>query len=203
MINTTKSNVASLIQENNILREQLSPENKAYYEDLLVLVRTKAFFQDETVYEETLCSILLDLIDAQHAGIDAKTYLGQDIYQLSDDIFAETPKESFIKRLIFMMKLPAIFILMILVPVIINTIFSPLHIFKISIAYMIIVTLFNFLLIGLFLRLLSNSRKVLIFFKQSQWKVWVKLLMPSALIIGSYVLIAFLTHDTWVWTLQF
>ncbi|MFT8843327.1 MAG: hypothetical protein ABF915_04885, partial [Schleiferilactobacillus harbinensis] len=60
---TTKT--SRLADENNTLREQLTPDNKKYYEDLLLYMRTRAVLKDSAVIEQELLTILTDIIAAQ------------------------------------------------------------------------------------------------------------------------------------------
>ena len=50
-------NSDKLINENNQLRENLNSENKRYYEDLLVYIRSKSTFNREKDVEQLLPSI--------------------------------------------------------------------------------------------------------------------------------------------------
>ena len=61
-------NSDKLINENNQLRENLNSENKRYYEDLLVYIRSKSTFNREKDVEQLLLDMLHDLIDAQSNG---------------------------------------------------------------------------------------------------------------------------------------
>ncbi|CAI2547199.1 hypothetical protein AKUH4B410M_00170 [Apilactobacillus kunkeei] len=81
-----------LIEQNNELREKLNPENKKYYENLLLYIRAKAVFQKEEDVETTLLEILNDLIEAQSNGQDAEDYFGKDPEQLASEIIDNLPK---------------------------------------------------------------------------------------------------------------
>ncbi|MCE2141388.1 hypothetical protein GRC93_13285, partial [Streptococcus thermophilus] len=65
-------NSDKLINENNQLRENLNSENKRYYEDLLVYIRSKSTFNREKDVEQLLLDMLHDLIDAQSNGESAE-----------------------------------------------------------------------------------------------------------------------------------
>ena len=54
-----------LIEKNNQLREQLSPANKAYYENLLLYLRTKSLSKNDQQVETLLLEILQDMLEAQ------------------------------------------------------------------------------------------------------------------------------------------
>lgn len=49
--------IDQLTEENNRRREKLTPQNRTYYEDLMVYVRTTALFKREVDVE----TILLDI----------------------------------------------------------------------------------------------------------------------------------------------
>ncbi|KPN83729.1 Uncharacterized protein RZ76_04960 [Apilactobacillus kunkeei] len=84
-----------LIDQNNELREKLNPENKKYYENLLLYIRAKAVFQKEEDVETTLLEILNDLIEAQNNGQDAEDYFGKNPEQLASEIIDNLPKSFF------------------------------------------------------------------------------------------------------------
>ena len=84
-----------LIEKNNELRGKLTPENKKYYENLLLYIRAKAVFQKDEDVETTLLEILNDLIDAQNNGQDAESYFGKDSEQLASEIIDNLPKSFF------------------------------------------------------------------------------------------------------------
>ncbi|WP_054655397.1 hypothetical protein [Lentilactobacillus kisonensis] len=71
-------NSATLITRNNQLREELTSENKKYYEDLMVYIRSKSTFKRESDIEQILFDILTDIIDAQSNGQSARNYFGHD-----------------------------------------------------------------------------------------------------------------------------
>lgn len=86
---TTKT--SRLADENNTLREQLTPDNKKYYEDLLLYMRTRALLKDSAVIEQELLTILTDIIAAQQDGVAAVDYFGKQPQETADDILAEIP----------------------------------------------------------------------------------------------------------------
>ncbi|WP_225742892.1 DUF1129 family protein [Marinilactibacillus sp. Marseille-P9653] len=67
-----------VIQQNNELREELTEENKAYYEEMLVYMRVRSWLKDEEKVEEILMQVLQDLISAQGEGVTAEAYFGKD-----------------------------------------------------------------------------------------------------------------------------
>ena len=88
-------NSDKLINENNQLRENLNSENKRYYEDLLVYIRSKSTFNREKDVEQLLLDMLHDLIDAQSNGESAEFYFGRDPKSLADEILKTLPKHFF------------------------------------------------------------------------------------------------------------
>lgn len=77
-----------MVQQNNELREQLNPENKEYYEEMLTYMRLKNWFKDEKEIESKLLEILQDMISAQKDGISAKDYFGQEPKKTADEILS-------------------------------------------------------------------------------------------------------------------
>lgn len=81
-----------LIEKNNQLRQQLTPENEKFYSDLLLYVRLHSFSQDQEAIESKLLEILQDILDAQADYISAKQYFGKDPKKLADDLLRQFPK---------------------------------------------------------------------------------------------------------------
>lgn len=67
-----------LIEKNNELREQLTPENKEYYEKVLIYLRTKSLFHDELEIENILIELLQDILEAQKNNESAEDYFGKN-----------------------------------------------------------------------------------------------------------------------------
>lgn len=87
-----------LIEKNNNLRELLSAENKEYYEQILIYIRTKSFFHDELDIEKILLEILQDILEAQKNSENAVDYFGNNPQNTLDDILSQLPKITFKKR---------------------------------------------------------------------------------------------------------
>ncbi|MDT2834976.1 hypothetical protein P7H70_13095 [Vagococcus carniphilus] len=81
-----------LIEKNNNLRELLSAENKEYYEQILIYIRTKSFFHDELDIEKILLEILQDILEAQKNSENAVDYFGNNPQNTLDDILSQLPK---------------------------------------------------------------------------------------------------------------
>lgn len=86
-------NTKDMIKQNNQLRNQLNPENKKYYEEILVYIRVNVN-KDEQQTEETLLEILQDILDAQKNGTSAKEFFGKNPKEISDTILTELPNNS-------------------------------------------------------------------------------------------------------------
>ncbi|MEC2377729.1 hypothetical protein P9X07_29345, partial [Bacillus thuringiensis] len=90
-----KNNTAKqLVEQNNKLREQLSPENKIYYEDILLYMRTFGFFYEELETEQHLMVILQDILEAQKHGESAEEYLGKNPKEVVDQLTQQFDKPS-------------------------------------------------------------------------------------------------------------
>ena len=90
-----KNNTAKqLIEQNNKYREQLTPENKAYYEDILLYMRTFGFFHEELETERHLMTILQDILEAQKHGESAEEYFGKNPKEIVDQLTKQFDKPS-------------------------------------------------------------------------------------------------------------
>lgn len=88
-----------LIEKNNELREQLSSENKEYYEKILIYIRTKYIFTNELDSEEVLLELLYDILEAQKNHETASDYFGDNPQLILDELLKEIPTVSFKKKL--------------------------------------------------------------------------------------------------------
>ncbi|MDF1508461.1 DUF1129 family protein [Robertmurraya sp. DFI.2.37] len=91
-------NVKALIEENNRKRELLTPENEAYYSDLLIYIRLK-FRLSEQHTEEVLMELLDHLLEGQRIGKTGKDIFGDDLKGYADEIIEQLPKSK--KRELF------------------------------------------------------------------------------------------------------
>lgn len=96
-----KEQAQKIAAESEALQKVLNPENKKYYEDLLVYVRTKNIFKDEAEVEELLLQILSDLVEAQKHVQNAESYLGKDPEALGDELIDSVKGASFSQLLRF------------------------------------------------------------------------------------------------------
>ena len=94
-VNELKNNAAKqLVEQNNKLREQLTPENKVYYEDILLYMRTFGFFYEELETEQHLMTILQDILEAQKHGESAEEYFGKNPKEVVDQLTKQFDKPS-------------------------------------------------------------------------------------------------------------
>ena len=92
--------IKQLIKENNEKRKQLTKENEAYYEQLLVYIRS-SFFKEERATEELLYEMLDHILLAQKDGKNAQDVFGKEPKQLADELIETLPKEQPKKMLAF------------------------------------------------------------------------------------------------------
>ena len=94
-VNELKNNVAKeLVEQNNRLREHLTQENKVYYEDILLYMRTFGFFYEELETEQHLMTILQDILEAQKHGESAEEYFGKDPKEVVDQLTKQFDRPS-------------------------------------------------------------------------------------------------------------
>jgi len=86
--------VNELIKRNNELRELLTPENKAYYEKILLYMRTYGIFYDDLEIEQQLMMILQDILEAQKNGESAKSFFGKNPKELLDEMKKQLDRPS-------------------------------------------------------------------------------------------------------------
>lgn len=82
----------TLIKQNNERRKLLNEENTAYYEKLLVYIRTSPL-KDDRATEEVLVEMLEHLLAAQQDGKAAEDVFGKAPKELADEIIAGLPNE--------------------------------------------------------------------------------------------------------------
>lgn len=74
-------NIKAMIKENNRLREQMTPANKNYYEDIVVYFRDSAAARIPS--EQLLLDLAHQLLEAQSKGKNAKQLFGPDAEEYS------------------------------------------------------------------------------------------------------------------------
>lgn len=98
-----------LIELNNEKRKRLSQENKKYYEDMLIYIRTSYNKSDQEM-EKILVELLDHLIDAQAEGKTAKEVFGDNPKKYANEILGELPKEVTKKHIQFFFMLICYFV---------------------------------------------------------------------------------------------
>lgn len=82
------------------MRKELTKENEAIYEDMLVYIRLNAN-KSEQQTEEVLLELLEHLLHAQNEGKSAHDVFGNDLKQYCDDLIKEIPGEKKSQTLLF------------------------------------------------------------------------------------------------------
>lgn len=96
---SNKNKTDELIQQNNTLRKQLTAENERYYTDLLLYLRTAGLFYDQEEVELRLMEILQDMLEAQDAGISARTYFSKEPQAIANQLIVNFPKAGIQEKL--------------------------------------------------------------------------------------------------------
>ena len=195
MTDTSKKQLGTFIKENNSLRDQLTPENKRFYEDLLVLVRSKSLLLDDKVYEETLLVILQDLLSAQAAGKSAREYLGKDLDALATEIVQETPHNTRKNNVKMVAGLLGILLASMIGP---NLVTSLITGQAFSISGAIISVIYSVIIGLLVLKAMSNSRFILKLLRQNKLKTALLSGLYFVLLVLSYMVIFMLTRNLWL-----
>ncbi|WP_414055895.1 DUF1129 family protein [Macrococcus equi] len=82
-----------IIEQNNLKRKELTPENLKVYEEVLMYIRCDLSLS-ESVTEVTLMDLLDHLLEAQMHDVTTEEFFGNDPEQFAKDLVAEIPKES-------------------------------------------------------------------------------------------------------------
>lgn len=93
-------NSKEIIKLNNEMRNELTKENEAIYEDMLVYIRLNAN-KSEQQTEEVLLELLEHLLQAQKEGKSAIDVFGDDLKQYCDELIKEIPGEKKSQTLLF------------------------------------------------------------------------------------------------------
>ncbi|MGX7023940.1 DUF1129 family protein [Vagococcus hydrophili] len=88
-----------LIEKNNQLREQLTVENKEYYEKVLIYIRTKSLFHEELDTELILMELLQDILEAQENSESAESFFGKNPQPMLDKLLEQLPTVDSKKRI--------------------------------------------------------------------------------------------------------
>jgi len=98
--------VKEMIKQNNSKRESLTPENKLYYENMLVYIRANPLKNDRAT-EEILLEMLDHILEAQNDGKTAADVFGKSPKELADEIVESLPKEPVMNMMDFIYELGA------------------------------------------------------------------------------------------------
>ncbi|MCH3963927.1 MAG: DUF1129 domain-containing protein [Clostridium sp.] len=93
-MNKQNNSVKKAIETNNQLRKKLTDENKEYYEQLLVYIRSAGLFYDDCEIENLLLQILQDIISAQEDGQSAEEFFGKRPQLAVDELIHNLGKAS-------------------------------------------------------------------------------------------------------------
>jgi DNA-binding ferritin-like protein (Dps family) len=85
-------NAKDLIQLNNKKRKQLNEHNEAYYDKMLVYIRSHLTISEQQS-EELLMELLDHLLEAQSNGKTAEEVFGDDPKAYCDELIRQLPKE--------------------------------------------------------------------------------------------------------------
>lgn len=103
-------NEKDYIDANNVLRDKLTAENEAYYDVILVHVRSY-LRKDTSVAEDALLQVLQDLLDAQANGVTAFDYFGRRAQDVAKEIVDDLPDLSWVEVLKNYWWIPLVFAL--------------------------------------------------------------------------------------------
>ncbi|CAB1252764.1 DUF1129 family protein [Clostridium sp. WLY-B-L2] len=93
-MNKQNNSVNKIVEQNNQLREKLREENREYYEQLLVYLRSAGLFYDDYEIENLLLQILQDIISAQEDGQSAEEFFGKRPQLAADELIQNLGKSS-------------------------------------------------------------------------------------------------------------
>lgn len=93
-MNKQDNSVNKIVEKNNQLRKKLKDENREYYEQLLVYIRSAGLFYDDFEIENLLLQILQDIISAQEDGQSAEEFFGKRPQLAVDELIHNLGKAS-------------------------------------------------------------------------------------------------------------
>lgn len=153
--------IKAMIKENNRLREQMTPANKDYFEDVVVYFRTSNV--DSLQGEQLLIEMAHQLLDAQEKGITAHQLFGPDADEFSRNKVDTLPKKKTIEGIQYYVMIPWIalslfFLMEALVGFVVQLLDGPMNDFnRISLLSLIIVALGSVLLMEAVTKLLNRN----------------------------------------------
>ncbi|CAH1851614.1 hypothetical protein [Convivina intestini] len=177
--------VNDMIESNNFLREKLNPENKKYYENLLMYVRLSSWHHTDQAIETYLLSVLQDILDAQSDGQTAEDYFGQNPKHLADEFLAQLPNSPWsalkLALIIYMS-----YIFMSLLPALI------IPDKGVDLGNLILSSFYLLLLVWLGDKFLANIIYSMQSIFQHRWLNILSLWLGSSLVAGSFFLVMFI-----------
>ncbi|WP_067840474.1 hypothetical protein [Amphibacillus sediminis] len=180
-----KRSVAHMIDQNNQLRTQLTKENKKYYEDLLIYIRTAGLFYRDEEIEPLLLEILQDILLAQSDGQSAQDYYGQDPKARADELIQTLGKMDFYQG----MKLFGLIFAISSFFSIFNGLIAP------NTSLNLLVLLFNAGLSAIYVKLIFVMLHRSIY-RKSFGRILMWLILSA--IMASFVFVSILTPPVWV-----
>ncbi|OAB36064.1 DUF1129 family protein [Paenibacillus glacialis] len=96
--------IKAMIKENNRLREQMTPGNKDYFEDIVVYFRTSDV--DQIQSEQLLLELAHQLLEAQEQGINARQLFGPNAEEYSRIKVQILPKRKTIEGIQYYVMIP-------------------------------------------------------------------------------------------------
>ncbi|MBV4419253.1 DUF1129 domain-containing protein [Clostridium tyrobutyricum] len=184
-MNKHDNSVEKIINLNNQLREKLTNENKEYYEQLLLYIRSAGLFYDDYEIENLLLQILQDIVSAQNDSQSAEDFFGKSPQVAADELIHNLGKCSRKQTLKLVMLIFGISFFF----TILNTLTDPDK--GINILILILNGLLSFLIVGIVFFIIHKS----VYTKIIKGKIasFVVLWVFCVLIIGSFVLIQLFT----------
>lgn len=184
-MNKKYGSIKKIIDNNNGLRENLTDENKEYYEQLLLYIRSAGLFYDDYEIESLLMQILQDIISAQNHGQSAEEFFGKSPQAAADELIHNLGKSSrkeILKLVGLIFGISSFFTLL-------NILISPDK--GINIFVLILNGLLSFLFVGIIFFIVHKS----IYTKIIKGKVvsFLLLWLICTLIIGSFILVYLFT----------
>lgn len=195
-------NSKDIIKINNEMRERLTEENKAIYEDMLLYIRLNGN-KSEQQTEEVLFELLEHLLQAQEEGKSVQDIFGDDLKKYCDELIAEIPGEKKSASVLF-----GTYIVINFLAIISFTFgtfsFAAYHFFNLgsdkftfSIGSAITIALIYLLLLYIFIVLVLKWIKKSLFKdkKPNKWVEFFQLWIMCMVLIGLFILIPILLPD--------
>ncbi|MCI1859844.1 MAG: DUF1129 domain-containing protein [Sporolactobacillus sp.] len=184
-MNEQQLSAAEMIARNNQWREQLTTENREYYEKLLLYLRTTGLFYDDREIEGLLLEILQDILDAQNDGQRAADFFGKNPQQAADALIGRLGKASWKERLKWMGLLFGISSFFSVLGALIN----PQQ--GINLLVLVLNGVLSFL--GIELIVLSLHRSIYTKIIRGKWLTFLSIWLFVMTVFGLFILIAWLT----------